>query len=279
MHPGVIVTSSIVERILDVEEANILSRLEPLAEVPGNPWGVHILRRGRAVAFAAEGIDWPLYNSVLGVEQATLQHLDEIEAFYADHDGAGLLEIVPGRLTVEMGHALAARGYAMTEFHAGLVRGICPEDAELEPVPGVEVVRIDPAGGFDLWVDTFQEGWSADPTPKAALQTWRDNPTWRFYVARVDGEPAGAAVLDVRGPTAMNASASTRPAFRGRRAQSALIRARIRDAARLGCDLLVGGAYFGITSMRNHQREGFGTAFTRGIWTPPPREATDPTCP
>jgi hypothetical protein len=64
----------------------------------------------------------------------------------------------------------------------------------------------------------------------------------------------------------MLGSASTRPALRGRGAQAALLARRIADAAAAGCELIIGGAYFGTTSMRNQQRAGFHLAITRGIW-------------
>ena len=98
------------------------------------------------------------------------------------------------------------------------------------------------------------------------MRTWRDNEPWRFYLARFEGEPAGAAVLDARGDIAIVGSASTRPALRGKRVQSALLHHRIGEARDLGVELLVGGAYFGTTSMRNQQRAGFDIAFTRGVW-------------
>lgn len=272
------ITEGLVDRVLEIETENVISRLAPIAARPGNPSGVHIARFGRAVAFAAEGIRMDLYNSLLDVGPDLLEHLDDVEAFFAEHAAEGLLEIAPGRLTPEVGRALAQRGYAMTEFHVGLVRAIEPEDADLDLPEGVDVELVDArdAAAFATWVDTYKEGWGQDPTSREDLLTWAVNADpWRFYLARVEGEPAAAAVLDVRGRAALDASASTRPAFRGRRAQSALIRARVRDAARLGCDLLVGGAYFGTSSMRNHQRQGFSTAFTRGIWAPPKAPARD----
>lgn len=265
------ITTEIVDRVLEIETENTLDRLRPIAGLPGNPFGVRIARFGRAVAFSARGIRLELYNSVLEIGPDTEAHLDAIAAFYAEEGTEGLLEIAPGRLTPDLGRALRDRGYATTGFHCGLVRAIGPEDAEAPPIAGVEVAAIDPEDpvAFATWVETYASAWQSDPTPPEALATWRAHaPRWRFFLARVEGAPAAAAVLDVRGRAALNASAATKPDLRGRRAQSALIRARIVEAARLGCDLLVGGAYFGTTSMRNHQREGFATAFTRGLWSP-----------
>jgi GNAT superfamily N-acetyltransferase len=98
------------------------------------------------------------------------------------------------------------------------------------------------------------------------MRQWRGNDTWQLFLASVDGEPAGAGILDVRGELGLLTSGSTRPPARGRGVQQALIDARVIAAAEAGCRWAISGSSFGNSSMRNLQRAGFSTVFVRGIW-------------
>jgi GNAT superfamily N-acetyltransferase len=267
-----VVTDALVDRIVSVEMANLESRLGAYAARPGNPSGIHMRRFGGAIAFATRHISVRLFNSTLGVGPDTAAHMDAIEAFYREHGTTGALEIAPGRLSEPFGLELGARGWSMVEFHAGLARPLTAADRDTFTLtPGVTVDEVSPADAdaFDRFLEVYIEGWAMqdeDGHAMANMRTWRDIREWRFYLARVGGEPAAAAILDRRGATAMLGSASTRPALRGRGAQAALLARRIADAAADGCELIIGGAYFGTPSMRNQQRAGFHLAFTRGIW-------------
>ncbi|MEQ8276267.1 MAG: GNAT family N-acetyltransferase [Deltaproteobacteria bacterium] len=273
-----VVTPTIVDRLVRIEAENLRSRLQHYVDGDANPCGVHMKRFGDATAFIALDIPTRFFNSVLAVSLETAKHLDAIKAFYAEHGRKPIFEIAPGRFDEAFGEALAERGYRMVEFHTGLARELTPDDRHRE-APDVE--RVDPfdAAAFDAWIDVFNEGWSGPGDhsgAKSNMRKWKANDAWQFFLARVDGSPAGAAILDVQGPTAMMGSASTPEAFRGRGLQRQLLDRRIAAAAEAGCDLVVGGSYFDNVSMRNQQRAGLYTAFTRGIWThrddpaPPP---------
>lgn len=267
-----LVTDALVDRIVAIETVNLDSRLRPFTARPGNPAGIHIERFGSATAFVHRTSSVRFYNSVLGAGPGSIEHLDAILDLYARHGTTPAIEIVPGRLTEALGLALAARGFAMVEFHAGLARELTASDASRAFLPvGVEVDELDPHDPrqLDTFLEVYLGGWgSLDDESKINGRLWKGNESWRFYLARVEGSPAGAAILDVRGATAMLASASTLPRIRGHRVQSALLSRRIADAAAVGCDLIVGGAYVGTSSVRNQQRAGLGIAFTRGIWIP-----------
>lgn len=265
-----IVTDALVDRVLAIEIANLESRLAPYAALPGNPSGIHIERFGGATAFVAAHIPVRLFNTVMGVSPETADHFDAMFALYDAHGATCALEIAPSRMTEPFGLELVRRGFVMVEFHTGLVKRLDP-NAAAAPLPeGVTIEVIDPRDepAFERFLDTYLEGWGAKDieASKRNMRTWRDTDFWRFYLAAYAGEPAGAAILDVRGDTAMLGSASTKPALRGHRVQGALLQRRIADAAAAGAELLVGGAYFGTTSMRNQQRAGLELIFTRGVW-------------
>ncbi|MGP0063735.1 MAG: GNAT family N-acetyltransferase [Isosphaeraceae bacterium] len=85
----------------------------------------------------------------------------------------------------------------------------------------------------------------------------------RSVLARVDGEPAGAASLLVRDGVAMLAGASTLPDYRRRGIQTTLAYMRLDYAAAAGCQLATMGASPGSTSQRNAERLGFRVAYTK----------------
>ncbi|MFX5602888.1 hypothetical protein ABTD90_20290, partial [Acinetobacter baumannii] len=60
--------------------------------------------------------------------------------------------------------------------------------------------------------------------------------------------------------------AAVLPGFRGRGVHSALIGARIHEAAKLECELVIGGADFGSASFRNQPRFGMRLAYVESTW-------------
>jgi GNAT superfamily N-acetyltransferase len=252
-----VITEELVDRMVDIENANLESRLRSYPNVT-------IERFGRATAFVTPDIPQRFFNSVLGTDDDTRAHLDDIEALYAARDVTPSFELVPARFSAALAADFHARGYTVVEQHVGLAN---TRLSSRPAAPDVEVAEVDTA--TEAWLDTYLGGWGARE-PEAAkvnMRGWRANDSWRFYLASVDGEPAGAAALDVRAPTALLGSASTIERFRGRGVQAALLARRIEDASAAGCDLVVGGAYEGTTSVRNQQRAGFQIAFTRTVWS------------
>ena len=75
-----------------------------------------------------------------------------------------------------------------------------------------------------------------------------------------------AGAIAIHDGVALLAGASTRPAWRGRGAQGALLRARLDYARAAGCDLAMMGAAPGSTSQCNAERQGFRVAYTRIKW-------------
>lgn len=99
------------------------------------------------------------------------------------------------------------------------------------------------------------------------MRGWLAVSDWRLYLARIDGKPAAAAKLFLHDGVGYFADASTRPEFRGRGLQSALLRHRAMEAAQAGAELTYSQAAFGSTSHRNMERIGLRVLHTRAIWT------------
>ena len=83
------------------------------------------------------------------------------------------------------------------------------------------------------------------------------------FLAFVDGQAAGGAVIWIHDGVAGLMGASMLPAFRRRGGQSALMRMRLDFARRQGCDLAYTITAPGSGSQRNAERAGFRMAYTR----------------
>src|SRR5919204_621412 len=85
------------------------------------------------------------------------------------------------------------------------------------------------------------------------------------YVALRDGVIAGGGSFRMAEGVAQLTRAATAPAHRGRGIQTALLSARLADAASAGCDIAVVTAQPASKSQRNVQRRGFDLLYTRAV--------------
>jgi len=85
------------------------------------------------------------------------------------------------------------------------------------------------------------------------------------YLGVRDGVIAGGASLRVAEGVAQLTGAATAPAHRRRGVQTALLSARLADAAAAGCDIAVVTTQPGSKSQQNVQRRGFDLLYTRAV--------------
>jgi GNAT superfamily N-acetyltransferase len=131
------------------------------------------------------------------------------------------------------------------------------------------VRRID-ADEVMTWADYAARGWGATAELAdfmrnfgAVIGSARGT---SCFVAELDGAIIGTASLNMQDGVALLAGASTLPEFRGRGAQSVLLRARLSYALAAGCDIAMMAALPGSTSQTNAERQGFRIAYTRTKW-------------
>lgn len=110
------------------------------------------------------------------------------------------------------------------------------------------------------------------PTQRALALVENEGPGVRRYLALVGGEPAAVATLTEHDGVASLAGATTLPTMRGRGAQTALIRARLVDAAQ-SCELVTVTTAFASRSQQNLENNGFRLAHIKTSWVP--RESLD----
>jgi len=85
------------------------------------------------------------------------------------------------------------------------------------------------------------------------------------YAAFRDGILAGGATMRIAEGVAQLTGAATAPAHRRRGVHTALLSARLADAAAAGCDVAVIITQPGSKSQQNAQRQGFDLLYTRAV--------------
>lgn len=89
---------------------------------------------------------------------------------------------------------------------------------------------------------------------------------WTHYLVSFNGEPGAASVLYVTDGVAQLFVTTTMPQYRGRGAQTALIRTRLADGQAAGCDLATSQTVVDNASPRNMHRHGFERLYDRWIF-------------
>ncbi len=217
-----------------------------------------------------DGNESPLTQTFgLGLfEDATAEHLDEIEAFYAKHASPVFHEVSP-MADPSLLELLSARNYRPIELTSVLYRELAHvTKKDRDPQLTTRVISADEV---ELWARTSADAWA---TEHAGLGDFMFN----FgaisaqcsgaypYIAELDGRAIATGMLFIYDDICMLAGASTLPDGRRRGAQTALLEDRLQFAAAQGCHLAIMGASPGSTSQRNAQKNLFQIAYTRTKW-------------
>jgi GNAT superfamily N-acetyltransferase len=202
------------------------------------------------------------------------EDLDRLEAFYFDR-GSPVQVIVCPLADFSLVAALGARGYRPTEFENLLYLSLDSDVNVPEPPAGTEA-RPTTAAEADIWADVVSEGFAGAPGVPPALRELAQV-IYRLtsatpYLAVDSGVPAGGGTLFATEGAALLAGSAVLPKYRNRGIHSALLRARLDHARRLGCDIAFMGALPGSGSQRNVERLGFRVAYTRVAFVREPPE-------
>ena len=197
------------------------------------------------------------------------EELEAVEDFYLSRG-------VPPRLHASplCDHAffdlLCQRGYRLTGFFSALARPI-PPDFSPAPLPdGLTIRRARPEEA-EQWIRLTGQGFEgAETISPEAVEILGPNfhaEEAAPYIAFMEGQPAGGGGMYYHDGVVELGGASTRPAFRRRGVQRALIEARLAHARDVGCDLALVLTEPGSDSQRNVERAGFALAYTRVVLT------------
>lgn len=211
---------------------------------------VEVMADGDLAASASTDIPGPAFNHAFGLAEYP-NLLSLITDFYDVQGTTGWLAadepLWPGAepsLVLDFFAAQPARVAETTAPEGVVIRQIGPgETAAYNAVRSGNVT----AGGI-------AEG-SPNPWPEVYERLVRTH-SRLLFVAELDGQPVGNASLHISARTGWLRGALVAPEARGGGIQRALIAARVRAAADLGCDLVGSSAEPGGVSARNLERAG-----------------------
>ena len=238
---------------------------------PGNPFRAEALEHN---GVAATKVPWApnvsAMNTVHGLVDSN--DLSVFADFFAKTNQPMWVDVRPGDETRSLTTRLVSNGFS-PRYDISVLVG-----RPVAAAPPADSIQIDAvtASDLDAFLDVLNIGFKANrdqlPAFRGLQRFWLDNDGWRLFLARIDGNPAGAAVLyiddqDAHSRIGYLASAATLPQFESRGIHRALIARRVREAGDMGCSLVTGQALFGSTSQRNQQREGLQIAHVATSWS------------
>ena len=208
---------------------------------------------GRATGVGLEG---PLTNA----------DLDRIEKFYSERKAPSQVDLTPLHAP-DVFEMFKQRGYAIAELNNVLYRRLDPAEEFAPPPPGYEIRRSSPdeaeMTGSIVEGAFFPDG---APEPFRGLMA----PLYQMenalaVVASCEGTPVacGTGIVIQQYRVFALCGAGTLSAHRGRGLQTALLKARMAEASRAGCEYAVVVTQGGTTSQRNVERLGFRVAYSK----------------
>ncbi len=216
------------------------------------------------------------YNKVVGLGFGGVPdaaEFDAIEEAYAAVGAPTQVELAH-LADPELLEVLAGRGYRAEAFEN--VLGRAPGADGVAIAPGIEV-RPSGDDEFEQWLEVVTDGamhpdtqgvpWHEEFPREIYMHAERDSRAAGVarYAAFRDGVMAGGAGIRLAEGVAQFAGAATAPAHRRHGIQSALLSARLADAAAAGCDVAVITTQPGSKSQQNAQRRGFDLLYTRAV--------------
>jgi ribosomal protein S18 acetylase RimI-like enzyme len=228
---------------------------------------------GGVASFAEDGSP---FNKVAGLGFGGVPgpgELEEIERAFAACHAPVQVELAH-LADPAVGALLTGRGYRLVSFEN--VLGLALADRPGRAIPaGVEVRR---GGDFRPWLEAVAEASihpdtegvpSHEEFPRELIENAERDLVAAGatpYLALRDGIVAGgASVRLAEDGVAQFTGAATLPAHRRRGVQTALLAARLADAAAAGCDIAVVTTQPGSKSQQNVQRRGFDLLYTRAV--------------
>lgn len=245
------------------------------------------------------GAVFPINEAVgLGMDAAVEDSvLDQIEAFYHQRGSDAVIRLCP--LAHEsLLHKMGRRGYRIAEYAYRWVIDLTEWRSPFaEPDPRVRAVDLGDSHDVQVWCETVSDGFcnvdgvgaggAVDgvdgveaPDAPDAVRAATDLGLERAFCAipgampvlcTVGDEPACAGMLATGAGIASLFATSTRPRFRQRGLQTALLDWRLRKAQELGMEIATIETDPASGSARNAQRMGFALAYVATSMHLPPK--------
>lgn len=216
-------------------------------------------------------------NKVLGLGlgvDVTDEDLDALELFYDERECPIQIELCP-LVSVDLVAKLQTRGYVLKGFENELG---CALPQVVPATNGLHVEVLSGDNDQEDFLRATVEGFAVPdtappplggPAPDALDTVGRAmrqfiHPDIVRYLVRIDGEPAGAAASVITKGVLGIFGTGTRPAYRRRGVQSAIVAKALQGAAGRA-DLAIATTEPGSISQRTFERFGFQVLYTRAI--------------
>ncbi|WP_096189337.1 GNAT family N-acetyltransferase [Evansella halocellulosilytica] len=264
-----VLTKKLAQKVERSEIDALHSRLTAVMKRAGNPMGVQIKEFGRATAFTVKHIPGPSFNKVLGLTSDDTEYIDQIVDYYNEKEIPVRFDIPPANSSQQLLASLSDRRFAQSDFHTSLYRFLHDfQEKEMNTTNiAIRPLRLDE---FSLFGDLYVRAFQMPPFLKEPIaennEVLHHNDHWTFYLAELNGKPAGIGVLFKYDGVATLAASATVPEFRNNGVHRALIQTRLNEAKQSGCYLAIGQAAYASVSQNNMERAGMKIAYTKAIW-------------
>jgi GNAT superfamily N-acetyltransferase len=271
-------TASLVRRIEQAEASLIAGFGRAAARTrPGGE--IHIETIGGGAAVAAGPLAPMSKVAGLGFEPIDEAAIERLEQAFEQRGTPVRVEIA-SLADPAVGALLTRRGYVLSGFEN--VLGLALDSSapmDRAGLPDAVTVTSITQGESALWSDTVVTGFmspdtfDAPPSGEVIDRQTLDDFFAKIdevdglvrYLARRDGEPAGGGSLRIWGGVAQLCGAATLPQHRRRGVQTTLLRERLAEARRGGCDVAVVTTQPGSNSQQSTERQGFALLYVRAI--------------
>ncbi|MFZ3483555.1 hypothetical protein [Sphingomonas sp. 3-13AW] len=206
----------------------------------------------------------------VGVERApSREELDAAIKWLDAYAMSWALQVAPTTKASAIHETLRFEGLAPTG--SGWAKFVRTEGAPaLEPLDRkVQVEAVGPAVA-EMFGATVAGGFGLPKDCATWFAVLVDRPSWRCFLATIDGQPVGGGTMFVQGGCAWFGIEATFPAYRARGVQQHIIAEQVRAAAAMGAHLQTcetGQPTHrddpGFSSYRNQERAGFTYAYMR----------------
>lgn len=262
-----VLTKSLAQTIEQSEIDTLVSRLNGIRSIGSNPMGAEVKRFGNATAFSVQNIPGPSFNTVKGITDEDINQIDSILDFYQKKGIPAQFEITPAHASSSLMTHLTGKGFYQSGFHTSLFSELSTMGEKMaSPIS----IRKLAGNEFDIFASIYAKGFNMPAFLKEGIAqnngVLHDNKNWTFYLASIEGEPAGIGVIFIQDNVANLAAAATLPTMRHKGIHQALINKRVQQAIISNCNLIVGQAAFGNVSQNNMEKAGMRIAYTKAIW-------------
>jgi len=266
---GMYATETTVDRIEIALSHAAMSRLLSVGRLPDNPIGVERRTFGDghvALLVTSPVAHYAYFSRPFDIRAEHLE-VEGLVAWYRQHGAACYVHLSPYFATEQMLKSLHAAGLRQSGF-LNILCGVPGPDTRQELPQGVHVQRVDEAT-LDALVELLTCNAAAQERQLCQRLARAEFTDWRCFLAYCDDQPAACAALYVDRPTRTSvlAAAGTLADYRGRGCHTALIAARLAEAAGNGCTLVAVEATPGSISQRNLERAGLQVVETHAIWS------------